>query len=188
MLPPVLEVATPVMTHPRSFLRLGWSPLVALTLHLRGRWRLRRGDPEGAVRLLEAAAARSPGSFSPLLHLTRAHLRRCDLACARRALARAREVSPLRFEREAAPWMRAEGFDLTTLADVPGSMRPEATETREAEVERKTAVAERHCRPVASHPLGDCKDLDEYTRFRSMPPIQRAEIDDIPWDDLGDEP
>ena len=170
----------------RSFPRHGWNLLVALALHLRGRWRLRRGDPETAARLLEAAAHRSPASFSPLLHLTRAHLRRCDLARARGALARAREVSPTRFDREAAPWMRAEGFDLTTLADVPGVLRPETPVVR-GRSDRETAVAERRARSPLTLPLGDCKDLDEYTRFRSMPPVHMAELDAIDWDELAED-
>jgi hypothetical protein len=35
--------------------------------------------------------------------------------------------------------------------------------------------------------FGDCRDLDEYARFRAMPPISRAEIDACDWDSVLDD-
>lgn len=155
-----------------------WRWCVALLLHVRGRWRLHRGDPAAAARLFEAAATRAPGSFAPLLALTRAYLRRRDLVLARRALARAREASPVRFAREAPAAMRAEGFDLATLADL-GAGRASADAER---AERSTLVVTTPGRtPRGALPFGDCEDLDEYTRFRSMPPITPAEIAATDW-------
>lgn len=176
------------MPHPRrrpglTVLHRVWNLLSALVLRTRGRWRLRRGDAEGAATILEAAAVRSPGSFRSLLDLTRAHLRRHDLVLARRALARAREASPGRYEREAPAAMRAEGFDLAALADLATARaggdgsRPDRGAVAVASASRVRVV------PA----FGDCKDLDEYTRFRSMPPITPAEIAATDWDAIIDD-
>lgn len=163
-----------------------WHGWIALVLHVRGRWRLHRGDPAGAARLFEAAATRAPGSFAPLLALTRAYLRRRDLVLARRALARAREASPTRFAREAAAAMRAEGFDLATLSD-GGAPRGGAAPDAER-AERSTLVVTTPGRsPRVPLPFGDCQDLDEYTRFRSMPAITSAEIASTDWDAVLDD-
>jgi hypothetical protein len=35
-----------------------------------------------------------------------------------------------------------------------------------------------------SLPLGDCVDLDEYARFRAMPPISESERESIDWDSV----
>lgn len=162
-----------------------WNLAVACVLHARGRWRLRRGDVTGATRLLEAAATRAPGAFAPLLTLTRAYLRRRDLVLARRALARAREASPGRYAREAPAAMRAEGFDLASLAD-GGAARAPGSEAECAE--RGTLVVTSRARASRPPlPYGDCADLDEYTRFRSMPPITAAELADTDWDAIADD-
>ncbi|MBL9086726.1 MAG: hypothetical protein JNM10_06255 [Planctomycetia bacterium] len=165
----------------------GWFDVgIALVLHVRGRWRLHRGDPAAAARLFEAAAARAPGSFAPLLALTRAYLRRRDLVLARRALARAREASPARFAREASAAMRAEGFDLATLAAGGGARAGAAADGERPE--RGTLVVTSPARVArAALPFGDCRDLDEYTRFRSMPAITSAEIASTDWDAIIDD-
>jgi hypothetical protein len=125
----------------------------------------------------------APGAYATLLHLCRAHLRRRDLARARGALTRAREAAPDRFAREAEALTRAEGYDLSALTDVTGVR---AGGTPAAQPGSATAVRERRQLP-ATHPLGDCFDLDEYTRFRSMPPITRDEIEAIDWEVLTED-
>ena len=60
-----------------------------------------------------------------------------------------------------------------------------------ARAERQTLVVTTPGRaPRVLLPFGDCQDLDEYTRFRSMPPITAAEIASTDWpaifDDLQD--
>src|SRR5688572_1464081 len=82
-----------------------------------GRLRLLRGDAARAAVAFEAAVGADPRCFDAWLHLARARLRERDLFRARRALARAREESPVGFEREAATWVRREGFDLGALTD-----------------------------------------------------------------------
>jgi hypothetical protein len=162
-----------------------WNLLSALVLRTRGRWRLRRGDADGAATILEAAASRSPGSFRSLLDLTRAHLRRHDLVLARRALARAREASPGRYEREAPAAMRAEGFDLAALAEIAAVRAGGGADGSRPD---RGAVAVASASRVRVIPaFGDCKDLDEYTRFRSMPPITPAEIAATDWDAIIDD-
>jgi hypothetical protein len=151
--------------------------LLAPCLLAWGRFRLVVGDPAGAVSALEGAAERVPGSFDAWLHLARALLRARDPARARRALARAREVSPARFAREAGAWVEAEGFDLALLTD--GGGRPEPASRHPA---MKTAGG-----AARSLPFGDCHDLDEYARFRAMPPIAPGEWDDVDWDEVADD-
>jgi hypothetical protein len=114
-----------------------------------------------------------PAAYGPLLQLSRAYLRGRDLFRAHRTLARAREADPDRFRREAAAWVGREGFDLDAVCQGPAPRRPET-------------VAARTRRRAAEAPLvyGDCRDLDEYARFRAMPPITPAEVDSIDWDDL----
>jgi len=156
--------------------------LVGWVLQLRGRWRLRRGDADAAAALLERAVRRDPGAYGTLLALGRAHLRRRDLARARGALVRAREASPGRFALQADLVTRAEGYDLATLTDVgvPGASSAPAPTVK------ATAVRTRR-RPPAEHPFGDCHDLDEYTRFRSMPAITRDEVESADWEALLDD-
>jgi hypothetical protein len=150
-----------------------------------GRWRLFRGDADGAARALETAARRRPGAFAPLVHLARACLRRNDLYRARRALAQAREASPDRFAREAETWVRREGFDVAALTDAPVAARPAQAEVQ---TERRTAVLHGPRRVLgAAHPYGDCRDLDEYARFSAMPPISHGEIAGIDIDELADD-
>jgi hypothetical protein len=153
-----------------------------------GRWRLFRGDAAGALRTLESAAERSPGAFGPLVHLARACLRQNDLFRARRALARAREASPVRFAREAETWVRLEGYDVAALTDVQGAPPRGEPRPAEAPVERKTAVLpQRRRAAVAALPFGDCRDLDEYSRFCAMPAISKAEIEAMDWDGLAED-
>lgn len=165
-----------------SPLRRRLNSLAGLVLQLRGRWRLNRGDAEAAAVLLERAVLLDPSAYRALLALGRAHLRRRDLARARGALVRAREAAPRRFAHEAEILTRAEGYDLASLTDVGrGGALPAP-----APAARATAVRTR-VRPRADHPYGDCKDLDEYTRFRSMPPIRRDEIEGTDWDAVIDD-
>ena len=151
-----------------------------------GRWRLFRGDSAGALKALESAAERSPGAFSPLVHLARACLRQNDLFRARRALARAREASPIRFAREAESWVRLEGYDVAALTDVSGVGAREQRPA-EAPAERKTAVLHGRRRQGAGLPFGDCRDLDEYSRFCAMPEISKAEIEGMDWDSVAED-
>jgi hypothetical protein len=156
-----------------------------------GRWRLFRGDAVGATKTLESAADVCPGAFGPLVHLARACLRQNDLFRARRALARAREASPVRFAREAETWVRLEGYDVATLTDVQGAPRGEprtVSRPAEAPAERRMAVLhERRHGPTAGLPYGDCRDLDEYSRFCAMPAISKAEIEAMDWDGLAED-
>ena len=145
-----------------------------------GRFRLLRGDLEGAVHAFERATRLSPGAFDPQVHLARAHLRSHDLFRARRALARAREASAARFEREVPGWVRAEGYELSALSDV---VSPRC----DPPAERETVVLRARDRAAGGLPFGDCRDLDEYARFRSMPPITQSERDTIDWDEVSED-
>jgi hypothetical protein len=165
-----------------SPLRRRLNSLFGLLLQLRGRWRLRRGDTDTAVVLLERAVLLDPSAYGSLFALGRAHLRRRDVARARGALVRAREASPTRFAEEAGLMTRAEGYDLAALTDV-AVPRPAGALAPRAQV---TAVRTRRA-SASAHPFGDCKDLDEYTRFRSMPAITRDEIESTDWDAVIDD-
>ncbi len=163
--------------------------LFALT---RGRWRLFRHDVDGAVVALDAAVRRTPDAFAPWLHLARAHLLNRDFPRARGALARARELSPERFDAVAVRALRHDGFELTVLAE-PEAPAPVSSASAGATTPVSGARAERaavrtRTRDRASlHPLGDCRDLDEYARFRSMPPITLAERESVDWDAVADD-
>ena len=162
-----------------------WRYLGALSSLLRGRWRLFRRDVDGAVASLDSAARRAPDSFSPWFHLARAHLRNRDLPGARRALARARAAAPERFDHVAVRALRDDGFELSILSE-PVTVAPAAQVAPGARVER-AAVRMRSRESATLHPLGDCRDLDEYARFRSMPPITAAEIENVDWDAIADD-
>ena len=154
---------------------------------LRGRWRLFRRDIDGAVAALDVATRRAPESFAPWLHLARAHLKDRNWVGARRALARARDLAPERYESVAARTLRADGFELAVLSDpVPAAAIPAEKGSTGARAERAPVHARTH-EGSLSHPLGDCRDLDEYARFRSMPPITPAEIESVDWDAVADD-
>lgn len=157
---------------------------VAASLPLtRGRWALLRRDSAAAVRAFERALGYAPDSFDVLLHLARAYLRARDLPRARRALARAREISPRRFDREASRWVVREGFELGSLTDAPPAPAPRG----EVPVAHEAAVLRTRVRSAGEHPFGDCRDLDEYARFRSMPPITQGERESIDWDAIAED-
>ena len=46
----------------------------------------------------------------------------------------------------------------------------------------QTAIVRQRTVTASSLPFGDCRNLDEYARFRAMPPISRAEIDSLDLD------
>lgn len=166
----------------------------ALLALAQGRWRLYRRDADGAVLSLDVAARRAPDSFSPWLHLARAHLRRRDWVGARQALARARELAPERFASVAVRALEGDGFRIAALSE-PVSVTPEASapggsaaaQGPTAARAERTAVRARAQEGPAAHPLGDCRDLDEYARFRSMPPISAAERESVDWDAVADD-
>jgi hypothetical protein len=140
----------------------------------RGRRRLERGDLPAAVGALHMALRLRPSSFNALMLLSRAYLRSRDFFRARGALSQARETDRARFEAEAPRVVALEGYDL-------GGLSPQAPLTAPP-----VAVAAEHRRMrqgvVGALPYGDCRDLDEYARFRAMPPIAPGEIDD--WDSV----
>jgi hypothetical protein len=119
-----------------------------------------------------------PGSFAALLLLSRAYLRSRDPFRARSALAQARETDRRRFEASAGQEVALEGYDLSALCPAPAAAAV-AVESVAAKQRsgRRSADA-----PRTSLPLGDCRDLDEYARFRAMPPVAKGEIDD--WDQV----
>jgi hypothetical protein len=142
----------------------------------RGRKRLERGDSQGAILALQTALALRPHSFEALLLLSRAYLRTRDLFRAHRTLAQARETDGARFREVAAGTVAREGFDLARLCQPSAPAAGVALETAKR---RK-----RHPVVSKSLPYGDCRDLDEYARFRAMPPITPGEVEGEGWDDL----
>ncbi len=159
--------------------------LRAGALTRRGRRALERGQVLEAIGALQLALKARPGSFPALLLLSRAYLRCHDLFRARSALAQARETDRSRFEASASAAVALEGYDLAGLNAAPAGAPARAAAVGTAEQRRPGAAP----RPRAPLPLGDCRDLDEYARFRAMPPVAPGEITD--WDaalsDLLDE-
>lgn len=153
--------------------RAVWRRLSAAVWTRRGRRRLARGDVAGAMAALEGAVRRRPDAFPALLLLARAHLRVRDLVRAHRLLARAQEADLKRFRRDAARGVAEEGF---LLEDI--------TQPRPPREPHPAAALRRPREAGASLAYGDCRDLDEYARFRAMPPITRAEVETVDWDDV----
>ena len=142
----------------------------------RGRRRLAKGDPQGAIHALQMALAFRPHSFEALLLLSRAYLRTRDLFRAHRTLAQARETDGARFLEVAPGTVAREGFDLARL------FQPSAPA---ASLALKSARrAESRVVAAANLPFGDCRDLDEYARFRAMPPITPREVEGEDWNDV----
>ncbi len=113
------------------------------------------------------------------MNVALAHLCARETTEARRFLAQAREADPVRYEMRAAAMLARCGFDLERVC------RPAVT-ARPAEPVAQAAGARRVV-TAANLPFGDCRDVDEYARFRAMPPITPAEIDGLNWDNiLGD--
>jgi hypothetical protein len=108
------------------------------------------------------------------MNVAQAHLCARELLEASRYLAQAREADPTRYDLRAAALLARCGYDIESICRPLPPARPEPV--------AKAAV--RHGRSVtsASLPYGDCADIDEYARFRAMPPITPAEIDGTDWD------
>jgi uncharacterized membrane protein len=114
------------------------------------------------------------------MHLARAHLCAREIHEARRFLLLAREADPKRYEFDAASFLARHGFDLESICRIAPTARPTEPVVR-ARVRASRAQADEGL------PFGDCRDLDEYARFRAMPPITAAEADDIDWDRVIDD-
>lgn len=149
----------------------------------RGRRALARGDLIGAIGALQMGLRARPGSFEALLLLSRAYLRARDLFRARSALVQARETDRARFEVHAPGAVALEGYDLSGLCPAPAGAAPLSGKAP-SEVAVGTAAFRRRGPggQGAGLPLGDCRDLDEYARFRAMPPVAPGEITD--WDEV----
>lgn len=144
-----------------------------------GRRRLRRNDARGAIQAYGRALRRRPGRFSTLMRLAQAHLCAREMTEARRYLAQAREADPVRYEMRAAAMLARCGFDLERICRPQATSRPEPVASAAGQARRVVTAA--------NLPFGDCRDVDEYARFRAMPPITPAEIDGLDWDNvLGD--
>ncbi|MDA1196237.1 MAG: tetratricopeptide repeat protein [Planctomycetota bacterium] len=139
-----------------------------------GRRRLRRGDSRGAIRAFHRALRHRPADFRALMAVAQAHLGARELEEARRYLAQAREADPLAYDLRAAGLLARVGYDLEAVC------RPQIA-PRPAAVAQGARLSRRDVRP-SELPYGDCADVDEYARFRAMPPITRAEIEHTDWD------
>lgn len=164
--------------------------LAAVVWTRRGRRALACGDVFEGVQALEQAVSWRPRALKPLLRLAVAYFRAREIWQAHRTLARAREAHPSRFARVAPRLLSREGVDPRILGSDFG-----ADALGPPSEARVPAAARMHsARPAigsANLPYGDCRDLDEYARFRAMPPISQAEIETTDWDrileDLLDE-
>ena len=107
--------------------------------------------------------------------MAQAHLCARELHEARRYLAQAREADPTRYDLRAAALLARCGYDIESICRPLPPARPEAVTKAAARGSSRSVTA-------ASLPYGDCADIDEYARFRAMPPITPAEIDGTDWD------
>jgi hypothetical protein len=170
------------MPRPRRFPSALYRRLAAAIWTARGRRRLSRDDLAGSILALERALRLRPGSFVPLMLLTRAYLRQREMVRAHRALAQARESDPVRFARVASDWLAREGVDLSSFHRTFG-VSP-ARRPADARAASATALHPAGATRTRAHPYGDCRDLDEYAHFQAMPPITRAERESVDWDEV----
>lgn len=153
--------------------------LTAATWSFFGHRCMRQGDHRGAIRAFHEAHRRRPGRFRALMNLAQAHLCAREFEEARRYLTHAREADPARYDLRAAVMLNRCGFDLEAICRPPAPARA-------APLVATAATRSAHV-TAANLPFGDCRDVDEYARFRAMPPITAAEIDGMDWDSvLGD--
>jgi hypothetical protein len=135
---------------------------------------LRKGRVRLSVQAFQRALVTRPGHFRTLVDLATAHLCARDVFQARSALAQAREADPEGFSARAGHLLARWGFDLDAVVRMTAVSRPTPV-AQAAAVRQRTVTA-------SSLPFGDCRNLDEYARFRAMPPISRAEIDSLDLD------
>jgi hypothetical protein len=159
----------------RSLFRL----IAAARWARRGRRLLARGDAVAATAALERSLELRPRSFEALLHLTRAYIRSRDFDLAWQTIRAARRADSTRFQREAPRWLAREGVHLEAMRQMAAPAREPQTAAASAEPRVR--------RSGTSLAYGDCRDLDEYARFRAMPPISRAEVEDTDWEAILDD-
>lgn len=145
---------------------------------LRGRRRLRRGEVQSSIQAFHLALEKRPKRFRTLIDLATAHLCARDVQGASRALSTAREAHPSRYDAQAGRLLARWGFDIEAVGRMSAQPRPRVTQV--AVVRPREVTAQ-------SLPFGDCRNLDEYARFRAMPPISRAEIEGLDWDRVIDD-
>ena len=109
--------------------------------------------------------------------VAQAHLQAREFEEARRFLAQARESDPARYDLRAAAILARCGYDLDSVC------RPQAPAPVPAAVAQVARPLRRDV-TSANLPYGDCQDVDEYARFRAMPPITAAEIEHTDWDSI----
>lgn len=150
---------------------------------LRGCRALARGELARGVKALEQAVSWRPTGYKPLLRLALAYLRTDEIWGAHRALARARESAPGPFSRSAAAWMTRHGADPALLEQILTMAPAPARAESKVPLAARLVLEARAVGPT-SLPYGDCRTVDEYARFVTMPPISRAEIESTDWDRL----
>lgn len=174
--------------------RTPWAAISArwrsLAWSAKGQWSLSRGQLPQALEAFREAVSARPDGFRPLLRLTYGYLLTRDYWRAHRTLAQAREADPIRFARFVPDWLVRVGLPVEARRRLLGSPVVRADEAGHRAPERPEVAAHREPsrRPAvrrvdaAQLPLGDCRDLDEYARFRAMPPISDGERESIDWD------
>ncbi|MDJ0976699.1 MAG: hypothetical protein QNJ98_19745 [Planctomycetota bacterium] len=143
---------------------------------MQGRRRLRRGEVQSAIQAFHKALAHRPSRFRTLVDLSIAYLCARDVPQAQAALGHARRSDPSRFTVRAGRLLGRWGFELPRSQVPPRPQPMQMAGVVEAPEARSRTVTSQ------SLPYGDCRNLDEYARFRAMPPITQAEIDELDWD------
>lgn len=164
------------------------NPLRPVISRLSARWwtwfghrRLRQGDARGAIRAFHRAIRARPQAFEPLMAGAQAHLHAREVEEARRFLAQAREADPTRYDLRAAAILASCGYDLDAVCRPQLAPRPKPVASAARPLRQEMSAD--HV-TADQHPYGDCQDVDEYARFRAMPPITRGEIEDTDWDSI----
>lgn len=171
-------------------------------LYMAGMLHLRRGRLAAAESCLCRAALISPRSFATRVQLGRIYFLMDEFFKAEQQFLKAQEINPDRFRRdhlsdEDASWPEFEADPDAGERGFFGDYGAQATlySFEESAVDRR-ALPEQPVDgdlPAAgADPTefrhGDFSSLDEWLRFRDLPPITRAEIAGIDWDQVFSDP
>ncbi len=150
---------------------------------------LRTGNWERARRRLHWVIEHHPNHFSSHIQLGRLHLHLGNRNQALHLLNQARFIDPMRFERAELP----REIQTTLGRDPRFSMHDFVMESPRVASRRgpsQDAATERSYGSLSFEPEDDAfryrdfSNMEEYVRFRSLPPISGTELAAVDWDDL----
>lgn len=151
---------------------------------------LRTGNWERARQRLQWVIEHHPNHFGSHIQLGRLHLHLGNRNEALHLLNQARFIDPMRFERAELPREiqttlgRDPRFSMHDFVVESPRVASHRGSTQEVAPERSFGSLTFDHDPDVSFRYRDFSNMEEYVRFRSLPPISGTEIADVDWDDL----